>query len=237
MTTDDATALWNLPSNHDRLAAAVPLEGKQVVDVGCGAGALVRFMRSQGATVTGVECGDAMIRKAKAADPDHADSYLDGVGQDLPLEDESTDVVVFSASLHHVPSEHMSEALAEAARVLRPDGQLVVLEPVAEGPGFETHRLIDDETVVRAQAQAALDAAPEALVEQESMHYDSAYSYADFEELKTTMVDISPERAERFTSDVAATTEQRFDELSVSGPGGRWFRQPVLMRVFEKRST
>jgi len=229
-----STALWDLPSNHDRLAAAVALDGKRVVDVGCGAGSLVRFLRSQGADAIGVECGDAMIAQAKAADPEHVDSYLDGVGQDLPLEDSSADVVIFSYSLHHVPVDDMAGAVDEAARVLRSGGQLVVLEPIAEGPGFETHRLIDDETVVRAHAQAALDSAPSTLTEDRVEGYTTGYSYADFAELKKTMVDISPERAGRFSEEVAAVTKARFDQLSVAGPGGHWFEQPVVMRIFTR---
>ena len=63
-----------------------------------------------------------MIADAKAADPEHVDSYVDGVGQDLPVEDSSADVVVFSYSLHHVPAEHIADALVEAKRVLRPGG-------------------------------------------------------------------------------------------------------------------
>ena len=40
----DSAALWDLPTNNDRLAGAVELSGKRVVDVGCGAGGLVRFL-------------------------------------------------------------------------------------------------------------------------------------------------------------------------------------------------
>jgi len=139
------------------LARHVELDGKRVVDVGAGAGALVRFLRSQGADPIGVECGEAMLAQAREADADHVDSYTEGVGQDLPLEDRSADVVVFSYSLHHVPAGEMATALHEAARVLRPGGTLAILEPIAEGSGFETHKLIDDETEVRAAAQSALD--------------------------------------------------------------------------------
>ena len=92
----DSAALWDLPTNKDRLAGAVELSGKRVVDVGCGAGGLVRFLREQGASPIGVECGEAMISQARDADPEHVESYLDGVGQDLPVEDASVDVVAVS---------------------------------------------------------------------------------------------------------------------------------------------
>ena len=232
MTTP--TPLWDLPSNHDMLARHVALDGKRVVDVGSGAGALVRFMRSQGADPIGVECGEAMITQAREADPEHAASYVDGVGQDLPVDDTSTDVVVFSYSLHHVPSEHLAEALREAARVLRPSGTLVVLEPLAEGPGFETHKLIDDETVVRAQAQHALDHdLPKELAQVAEHRYTTAYSYGGIEELEKTVLDIDPARREAYKAvrDEVAT----IFEVQAEKHGDRyWFTQPVLMRIFAK---
>ena len=91
--------------------------GRRVVDVGCGSGELVRWLRSQGADPVGVECGEVMIRQAREADPDHPEAYLDGVGQALPLRGESADAVVMSFSLHHVPPDAMTEALREAHRV------------------------------------------------------------------------------------------------------------------------
>jgi len=229
------TELWDLPTNNERLAAAVELVGKQVVDVGCGAGGLVRFLREQGADPVGVECGEAMISQAREADPDHTDAYRDGVGQDLPLEDESVDMVVFSYSLHHVPIDEMGNAVNEAVRVLKPGGQLVVLEPVAEGPGFEVFQPVDDETVVRAHAQAALDGRPPSLTETLVETYRSAYSFADFAELKKNVIDIDPTRAAAFES-AAEEVERRYNQNGVAGPGGMWFEGPVLLRVFAKES-
>lgn len=229
----DAVALWELPTNDDRLAGAVALEGKRVVDVGCGAGGLVRFLRERGADPIGVECGEAMISQARAADPEHGDSYLDGVGQDLPIEDASVDTVVFSYSLHHVPVEEMGTALNEVVRVLKPGGELAVLEPVASGPSFEIIKPIDDETEVRAYAQAALDARPESLTETHTERYQSAYRFTDFGELKRNVVDIDPTRKAAFEL-TGEEVERRFNTYGVEGPGGTWFEGPVLMRLFTK---
>lgn len=232
MTT--STPLWDLPNNHDIIAEHIPLAGKQVVDVGAGKGALARFMRSQGADVIAVECGEAMISEARSSDPDHVDSYVDGVGQDLPLDDASADTVIFLASLHHIPAENMADAIREASRVLRPGGTLAVLEPIAEGPGFETHKLVDDETVVRAQAQAVLDnELPAELRETEELRYLTAYSYSGMDELEKTVVDIDPTRRAVF-DEVREQMDEIFEAQAEIHGGRYWFAQPGLMRVFTK---
>ena len=144
-------------THNEVLADLVELRDRRVIDVGCGSGALVRWLRSEGADVTGVECGEIMLRAAHDADPDHPEAYLEGVAQNLPLSDDSADVVVFSYSLHHVPRAAMVDALREAHRVLRTGGVLYVVEPGTEGTGHEVVKLIDDETEVRAHAREALE--------------------------------------------------------------------------------
>jgi ubiquinone/menaquinone biosynthesis C-methylase UbiE len=228
------TPLWNLPTDHAMLAEHVALVGKRVVDVGAGAGGLVRFLREKGADPIGVECGPAMIAQALEADPEHHDAYVDGVGQDLPLDDASADLVVFSYSLHHVPDGHRLAALSEAERVLRSGGTLAVLEPIAEGPGHETHKLIDDETDVRAAAQAALDNdMPTTMTERDEVRYTTSYSYSDVAELEKHMVDIDPERQAAFDA-VKDEVFELFHTNAVEHDGAYWFAQPVVMRLFTK---
>lgn len=47
----------------------------------------------------------------------------------------------------------MDRSLAEAARVIRPGGLLIVMEPLAEGGFFDALRIVEDETAVRVAAQ------------------------------------------------------------------------------------
>ena len=115
-----------------------------------------------GATAIGVETGAEPLARARAHEPVSDERYVEGVGQALPLEDASADAVLFVQSLHHVPEDAMDAALAEAARVARPGGGVVVLEPLAEGPFFALVAMVDDETRVRALAQEAVAARPAA---------------------------------------------------------------------------
>ena len=130
--------------------------GKDVVDIGCGGGALVRAMAARGARVTGVEISEEQLASAICADDESGARYLVGRAQQLPLEDASVDAAVFMRTLHHVPPHELDAALREARRVLRPGGVVYVAEPLAEGEFFELTSLVEDEREVRAAAQHAL---------------------------------------------------------------------------------
>jgi hypothetical protein len=59
--------------------------------------------------------------------------------------------------------------------------------------------LVDDETAVRAAAQAALDNdMPATMTERDEVRYMTSYSYSDVGELEKDMVDIDPERQAAF---------------------------------------
>lgn len=176
------------------LAETLPLDGRDVVDVGCGDGSLVRWLRSQGARVTGVECGTEMLARARAADPNG--EYVDAVGQALPFDDGSFDVVVYSYSLHHVPVADIPVALAEARRVLRDDGALYVVEPAIDPPERSVGRVVSDETIERTAAQQALDSADRhGFGSVERFEYLSETVHADFEAWADRLVGVDPDRA------------------------------------------
>ena len=222
------------PSHPEMLARLVELNGLTVVDVGCGSGELVRWLRGQGADAVGIECGEVMMRLALEADPEHGDAYRHGVGQDLPLADAVADVVVMSYSLHHVPEDAMAGALREAHRVLRPAGTLYVVEPVAEGAGHEVVRLIDDETEVRAAAQRALAAAAEIGFDIEhDLRYTSRNVIASADAFAARVVGILPTRAARMAENREAFVET-FERLALRIDGQYAFDQENIVKVFRK---
>ncbi|MBL0091084.1 MAG: class I SAM-dependent methyltransferase [Piscinibacter sp.] len=142
------------------LAALVPMSDQDIVELGCGAARLARdlLMRWPGSRVTGMEVDERQHAK-NLASPQPGLRFVAGGAQAIPFPDASFDLALMLKSLHHVPLPLLGQALREAARVLRPGGHLYVSEPVYAGPLNELVRLFNDEGVVRAAAQSALDEA------------------------------------------------------------------------------
>lgn len=219
---------------YDILLDLADLGGKRVADIGCGRGELVRFLRAQGADPVGVECGEGQLAAARKADPDNAGAYLYGVGQDMPLADQSMDMVTFHFSLHHVPAGQMNQALAETYRVLAPGGQAFFLEPKAEGPSFDLDRLVDDETEVRAEAQAALGrAGTHGFEHVTTRDYESEYTYRDLDDYISMMVSIDPAR-EAIVARTRDRLQDAFNRGGVPVEGGRSFAQPNSVVVLRR---
>lgn len=89
--------------------------GKDVVDIGCGGGALVRALAARGARVTGVEISDEQLAAAVDNDDGSGARYLIGRAEQLPLADASVDLAVFMRTLHHVPPADLLAAWAKLA--------------------------------------------------------------------------------------------------------------------------
>jgi SAM-dependent methyltransferase len=129
---------------------------REVLDIGCGRGALARLLVSEGLAVTGIDPAPHAIAAAQEKVPEA--QFTVAGAEALPFDPGQFDACVFLNSLHHVPVPLMGQALQEALRVLRPGGEVIVVEPLAEGPFFEVMRPVEDETEIRRAAMAAIDA-------------------------------------------------------------------------------
>ena len=215
--------------------------GKDVVDVGCGGGALVRELAAAGARPIGIEISEEQLATARSSDagdageggPGPRGRYLVGRAEALPLDDSSVDLVVFMRSLHHVAPEHLEAGLREARRVLRPDGAVYVAEPLAEGDFFALTSLVEDEVEVRRAAQAALaDAERVGLERAVTIDYDVTVCLPDVEAFRARTVSVDPDRGPVFEArreEIAAA----FARLGTPGerPGERCFTAPMRADV------
>jgi len=221
-------------SNESVLNEVLDLKGLKIADIGSGAGEMVRYMTRQGARVTGLECGELQLEKARSFPAEGDEVYLEGVGQELPFDDDSFDVVTFFNSLHHVPLEHMAGALAEATRVVKPGGSVYVGEPIASGRGFELNAPIDDETSVRASAYDAIrNAATHGLKQVREIFYDTVYHYENFAAFKDKMIRIDPRRRAPF-EEIEDDLRSNFEQLGIADEAGIRFDQPMRVNVLQK---
>jgi ubiquinone/menaquinone biosynthesis C-methylase UbiE len=123
---DAETSPWNaLYERPATLALLPPLEGKRVLDVGCGSGPLTARLVEQGASVVGVDASAAMIAIAERRELAGAEFVVADLGRPLSfLADASFDVVVASVVLHYL--RDWTAPLRELRRVLRAGGSFVV---------------------------------------------------------------------------------------------------------------
>lgn len=136
----DAAELAALPSESTASFAGVanplaiePIEpGQTVLDIGCGAGMdLLLAAQRVGAKgrAIGVDMTEAMLERtrdgARSLGFTHVDARL-GDAHDLPVDDDSVDVVITNGVLNLSPDKE--RAFSEVARVLRPGGRLMLAD-------------------------------------------------------------------------------------------------------------
>ena len=103
------------------MVAALPAQG-HALDVGCGEGRFCRMMQAAGLTTVGLDPTAALLDAARDRDP--TGSYTMSRAEALPFPAAHFDVVVFYLTLIDIPD--MPAAIAEAARVLKPGGRLLI---------------------------------------------------------------------------------------------------------------
>ena len=156
------------------------------------------------------------------------------VGENLPFRDSWFDATVFFNSIHHIPEDSMETAISEAISVTKSGGIVYVAEPLAEGACFELDSPVEDETVVRAQAQQCLNKAIKShskFSEDAEERYLVHYDYQNFEEYKDEMLRFDQSRRLRFEQ-LEALMRSSFQELGKSTDQGVRFYQPMLARCF-----
>ncbi|MBI5031221.1 MAG: class I SAM-dependent methyltransferase [Chloroflexi bacterium] len=112
--------------------------GDKVLEIGCGTGSLTIAAKKQ-AGVQGEVCGidplpemlNVARRKAERAGLEI--TFESGSLQEIPFPDHQFDVVMISFMIFHVPSADIQRrGFAEIARVLKPGGQLLILDRSTE---------------------------------------------------------------------------------------------------------
>ncbi|GAB3383262.1 malonyl-ACP O-methyltransferase BioC [Spongiibacter taiwanensis] len=147
----------------DHLLAALPTTTGTVLDLGCGTGYCLRALRERAKQqVLALDLAAGMVSYAASARAGQANYWICGDAEDLPLADESVDLVFSSLSLQWC--ENFAAVCAELQRVLKPGGQalLATLGPQTLFELRQAWQQVDQYTHVNSFAdreylQAAID--------------------------------------------------------------------------------
>jgi ubiquinone/menaquinone biosynthesis C-methylase UbiE len=102
----------------------------RLLDIGCGPGGFMLALATCCRSMTGVDLSEVFVEEANRA---FSEAGLTGIDAHvasacaLPFSDATFDAALMVDSIHHIDQPRL--ALAEALRVLRPGGRLVVFEP------------------------------------------------------------------------------------------------------------
>jgi SAM-dependent methyltransferase len=96
-----------------------------VLEIGCGKGAIVRALHAKGHRVCGIDRDLAVLREGRA--PDAAVTTLAASGDALPFRDGEFDVVLSFDVFEHIPDS--DRHVSEVSRVLKPGGSYLIQTP------------------------------------------------------------------------------------------------------------
>jgi SAM-dependent methyltransferase len=153
---------------YDRVASGAPLEGRDVLEVGCGrgGGAAFVFERHRPRSLTALDLARSAIARAGREHGRSGLQFVEGDAEALPFGDASFDAVLNIESAHWYPDP--GRFLAEVFRVLRPGGFLLLAD--LRHIDLSTHA--DDTLMPRSDMRrfvAQLHASPFVMVEDEDI--------------------------------------------------------------------
>ncbi|MCR5185490.1 MAG: class I SAM-dependent methyltransferase [Clostridia bacterium] len=116
-------------------------EYEKLLDIGCGTGYLINMLAKEyDAEFTGLDLSPEMINQAKSKNIKNS-TFIEGRSDDLPLKNDTFDVITCSQSFHHYPET--DKPMQEARRVLKQEG-LYILSDTGVGPFKMLGVRIDD---------------------------------------------------------------------------------------------
>ncbi len=118
----------------DLVKKFVCLEGRKILDIGCGIGIYTAKFGELNLETYGTDTDKDTIDLAKKLNPDI--NFVVSPAETQPFEDNFFDVVFLHEVLEHVSDD--KKTAAESLRVLKPQGQIVIFVPNRLYP-FETH--------------------------------------------------------------------------------------------------
>jgi ubiquinone/menaquinone biosynthesis C-methylase UbiE len=120
------------------------LKGGRLLEYGCGTGSMSRVWLENGATLTGIDISGEAIRKSKEniSQTGYDAEFLEMNAEETSFDNDTFDIVCGSGILHHLVLEN---AYAELARIMKPEGHAVFIEPMGHNPVINFYRRLTPE--------------------------------------------------------------------------------------------
>jgi len=217
---------------YDRL---LYLDNSHILELGCGTAMLTRNIAGAGTNrkITALEVDEiAHGNNMQITDLPNVSFGLAGA-EDIPLENETVDVVLMFKSLHHVPLDQMDRAMREIKRVLKPGGHAYISEPIFAGAFNDILRLFHDESRVREAAfntvRKAVDEGLFDLVEE--VFFNSPMQFESFEDFENKILKATHTQ-HHLSDEVYALVKERF-EKHLDDDGAR-FLMPIRVDLLRR---
>ena len=125
-SAEPSWGIWGVPEADLHLLPD-DLEGRDVIELGCGTAYVSAWLARRGARVTGIDNSPAQLDTARRLQAEHGLEFplLQGYAEAVPLPDASFDLAIseYGAAIWADPYRW----IPEAARLLRPGGDLIFL--------------------------------------------------------------------------------------------------------------
>lgn len=220
------------PEIYNRL---LDLDDKHILELGCGSAEITRHIASNGSgrKITALEVDQVAHEKNLQID-DLPNVLFDLAGAEaIPLADASVDIVFMFKSLHHVPLDHMDQAMQEIHRVLKPGGLAYISEPVFAGEFNGVLRLFHDEQKVRQAAfetvKKAVDTGLFKLVDE--VFFNSPMHFESFDVFENRIIGVSHTK-HQLDDELYQKVKTAFEQHL--GDDGAHFQMPIRVDLLQR---